>query len=269
MIYYTCNHYIFKLESIKQFLMEWQMDNLVYTCVFYDSDFILLLDILLQSISRNCKTICTFDVLIFTEPSFKTKVEKLIECLNFKVHICILECNSIVEAKSTRLKIFDWPFIYKYKHILYLDTDIVIGGNISDIFNHRLDDLLYAQKEGPIESQYLGGKLFDFNIIDKNTQGFNSGVLLFPNSMTIKFLFMDIYKHIVDYNKQYPLIGYVDQQFINYHTIPKKLHNMDLLSKYCTNSPSLQVRMFNHFAGSHGNIINKYKYMKEYFKKML
>jgi lipopolysaccharide biosynthesis glycosyltransferase len=247
--------------------MGMDMDNLVYTCVFYDVDYTLLLDILLQSISSRCQTKCNFDVLVFTQPSFKTKIEKIIECLNFKVYICILDCDSIVEAKSTRLKIFDWPLIHKYKNILYLDTDIVIGENISDIFNYRLDDLLYAQREGPIESQYLGGKLFDFNQIDKNTQGFNSGVLLFPNSLTIKFLFMDIYKHIVDYNKQYPLIGHVDQQFINYHTIPKKLHNMDLLSKYCTNSPSFPVKMFNHFAGSHGNTMNKYKCMKEYFFK--
>lgn len=244
------------------------MDNLVYTCVFYDPDFILLLDILLHSISNTCKANCNFDVLVFTQPSFQTKIKQITESINFRVHLCILNCDDIVEAKSARLKIFDWPLIKNYKTILYLDTDIVVGKQLNDIFNHRLDTLLYAQEEGPIESQYLGGKLFDFTVIDKTTRGFNSGVLLFPNSINIKFLFMDIYKHIIDYNKKHPLIGHVDQQFINYHTIPKGLHNIDLMSNYCTNSPSLQVKMFNHFAGSHGNTMNKYKCMKEYFTNL-
>lgn len=245
------------------------MKNLVYMCVFRDKDFLRLLQVLLKSIQDTTKERRNFDVLVLTHPSFTEYIKDILKKLSIPINVVYLEYTSVVEAKAARLHIFDVPNINQYKTMLYLDTDIVVGGNLSDIFDHKLDDKLYVVEDGCIDSQFLGGRLFDFTRINPNTRGFNSGVLLFNNCDSIHKLFKTVNQHIHDYHAKYELIGHVDQQFLNYHAIPLGLYNVNLMGKYCTNSPSKDMKYINHFAGSHGSTLNKYNYVTQYLKDKL
>jgi len=246
------------------------MENLVYTCVFANQEYILLLKLLLQSLKPFKNK--TYDVLVLTHPSFESEILSIAKKENVNIFVHTLNFTSSVEAKAARLDIFDLPFMYRYKKILYLDTDILINGDLNDIFSIKLDDKLYVVKEGYIECQYWGGKLFDFENnpnIDRKTPGFSSGIMLFNKCDTIKCLFKTIHDHLFKYHKQNNLIGYVDQQFINYHTILQNLHNTELLSPICTNSPGHVLNFYIlHFAGSHGTVLNKYNVMQDYLKRI-
>lgn len=240
------------------------MENLVYMCIFSNREYIMLLRLLLESLKRFEST-KTYDILVLTHRTFENDILEISKQLDISVLTYCLEYTSIVQAKSARLEIFDLPFTNRYKKFLYLDTDILVTNDLSDIFKHYLKDKLYVVKEGLIESQYWGGKLFDFENINPKTPGFSSGIMLFNNCYTIKKLFNVIHEHIFEYHKKHNLIGYVDQQFINYHFILQSLHDTQLLSPLCTNSPGTICNYYIcHFAGSHGSVINKYNYMKSY-----
>jgi lipopolysaccharide biosynthesis glycosyltransferase len=123
--------------------------------------------------------------------------------------------------------------IEEYSKILYLDTDIIIKQDITPVLELDIDDKLYAIQSGTINSPSFGVYFFDFNTIDKNTTGINSGTLLFKNSDTMKTLFLNIREHIKEYTDAgRPVLYCMDQPFINYGAIKNNLHNNELLNPH-------------------------------------
>jgi lipopolysaccharide biosynthesis glycosyltransferase len=228
--------------------------NLVYICVFCNKKFVNLVDLFLESVDTFGNIDSNTDIVIFTHPDFVNSINNVISKYNLPVKIYEMNLNTIVEAKYSRLLIFDTPFINKYQKILYLDTDILVINGLAKIFNNDLDEKLYVVRECDIGSSYFGGNLFDFTKIDPKTPAFNSGVLLFKNCQVIKGLFKTILDDIIDYyviGKR--IAGCIDQPFFNYHTITNSLNEMNLLRGLSTNSPQSYTDNPNlvvcHFAG--------------------
>ena len=56
--------------------------------------------------------------------------------------IWTIDLTTKLEACCARLQIFNYPKIYKYSKLLYLDTDILVTNNISKIVEFPLENKL-------------------------------------------------------------------------------------------------------------------------------
>ena len=142
--------------------------NLLYLCVFLNKDQLELLKLFLFSMIIYSK-MESFDIFIITSNDFINDINKISLDFNIELKTLILECNNLSDAKLSRFKIFNYPDIQKYEKILYLDTDILIQGNLEIIFNLEIEDEVYG-------------------IIEESLQT-NSGILLFKNSEATRNLF--------------------------------------------------------------------------------
>uniref|UniRef100_A0A6C0K9N4 Glycosyltransferase 2-like domain-containing protein n=1 Tax=viral metagenome TaxID=1070528 RepID=A0A6C0K9N4_9ZZZZ len=204
--------------------------RLVYFCVFFKEDYIQLLKLLLTSLIYFSKT-DGIDFLVFTSEDFKSKIEILGHQIGLSIQFHFMECNSTHEASSSKLRIFDYPSIDSYETILYLDTDIIIQGDITQILNNRLDDLVYAIPEGRIGHEFWGGTLFNLDTVDPNTEGMNAGVILFKNSETTCKIFKAALDHIETTKRDGKVVPLcLEQPFLNFHAYSKC--NKTLLQKY-------------------------------------
>ena len=137
------------------------------------------------------------------------------------------------EALCGRYTLFDYADIGLYERILYLDTDIVVQGDLAPLFTLEIEDKIHALPEGTIEHAYHGGHLFDLSTVDKDTPGMNSGILLFKNTETVRTIFTEINVHIQRLHDSGEPIGIiVDQAFLNFHTVSAKKNETTLLTKY-------------------------------------
>lgn len=242
--------------------------NLVYICIFNNLQYIKLLELLLISGiifgDVNDKEI---NFLIITTDNFVTEINKVFNKFNLNVNIQTITITNIYMALSARFNIFEYEKINNYNKILYIDTDILITGNLKTIFNLFLENKIYALSEGKIGDDHHGKEFFDFSKIDKNTSGFTSGILLFNNCLDIKNLFNNISENIksnVEKNGIKP--SAFDQAFLNYHAIKDNKYNNTLLNNYTVNNPD----KFNykyvlcHFPGGVGNFSNKFDKMSHY-----
>ena len=156
--------------------------DLIYCCVFYNKDYVRLLELLLKSLKIFSPQNFTFDFLVITQKNFEPMVQDLGRKLGIVLKTFSLEFSTIFQAACARLFIFDYPEISRYQKLLYLDTDIIIKAPLNPIFELPIDDLLYGIESGTIESLNFGAQFFNFGEVNKTLTGLNSGTLLFLNS---------------------------------------------------------------------------------------
>lgn len=245
--------------------------NLIYCCVFYNKDYLKLLDLLLKSIITY-SSIDSFDFLVITQNDFKPYINDLSIKLNIVIKTYILDISTFFQAACARLSIFNYSNITDYEKILYIDTDILITSDLKPVFDLTIQEKLYALESGEINSHNFGGQFFDFNTINSNTSGINSGTLLFLNSQSIKDLFSRILLHIDEYTKEGTKPPYcMDQPFINYHAIKDSLYDNKTLLPYISlfegHHPevSYKEKTICHFSYPIGNFGDKYRRMSEFF----
>ena len=245
--------------------------NLIYVCVFYQDSYIHLLSMLLHSLyARSNIDSSNTEFLICTSAAFRPILEDMLTNYPLSVNYYIFNANTLFEAGCSRLLIFQYPHIQKYDNILYLDTDILINSDISQLFElPLLPDKLYALEEGTIDSDLWGGQFFDFSKYDRNTPAFTSGILLFRNSLGIRQLFESIITHIYIYIYQQgnniPVC--LDQPFIIYNAISQNKYDNQVLKSYVENNPSNVTPsiVVYHFPGGPGNYSSKVEKMKSFF----
>ena len=249
------------------------MKKCIFLCVFKDSNYINMLYILLQSLYTYGKISYDTDILVYTSTEYMNIIKKShLYCENIK-----FENNDsyddIYKACKSRLDLFNFPCIYKYDKILYLDIDIIIKGDINKIFNIIQEDKLYVLEEGTIdceENQYWGtslfkeeGKLSNYN--DKSA--FSSCIIGFNNCNTIKNLFTVIEK---DMRERSDICGFYDQPFFVYNAFKHNLYNNKILKSYAVNSDTFiySDKILHHFPVCPGSYYWKIKYMMDFFTKI-
>jgi len=250
--------------------------NLIYFCVFNNSEYIKLLNLCLNSIVSNSKlNEETTDIAIFTSSEFEPLILKELSKIPKKMNYLIStfnEINNIFDTTCYKLLIFNYINIYKYKKILYLDTDILINSDINILFDlDILDDKIYTLEENTIDGLWYGSQFFDFSKYDKNISAFTTGIMYFRNSSTIKQLFKDILNHIFYcLENDYKFIKYLDQPFVVYNSIVQNKYNNQLLKKYAENNPQeiKKEKIIYHFPGFPGDFISKYYKMKFFLDKI-
>ena len=248
--------------------------NLIYACVFHQESYIKLLKLLIQSINDKSNISQDTHILVLTSNKFLPLIKECLSKFDLKIDYYILNLHTLFEAGCARLHIFNYDKIDLYENILYLDTDILIHGDINNIFNLDIsDDKLYAIEEGFIGSDLWGGpSFFSFPPYDWNLSAFSSGVLYFKNSISMKELFANINSNINTYiylnNNRVPAC--LDQPFIVYGAISENKYDNQLLKPYSSLNPidiSDDIVIY-HFAGGPGYFSTKYKRMVSFWSKV-
>jgi hypothetical protein len=216
-----------------------QNKNCIFLTLFMNKEYIKLLELFLHSLYLygNVNK-STTDILIYTSSEFKDIIKNIFWYKYFNIKIVINDLkNTKVDACKARFDIFKILNIneYNYNNILYLDTDIIINGDINKIFDICQDDKLYAVFENhftidhPLYGNNWGFRLFSkeelLNIKDKRS--INSGSFLFKNAPNVRKIF-----NLILEDKRNSDDSIYDQEFINYHFIINKLVDKDILTKY-------------------------------------
>jgi lipopolysaccharide biosynthesis glycosyltransferase len=181
--------------------------------------------------------------------------------------------NTVEKACKARLDLFDLLAStnkkYNYEKILYLDTDIIVKGDLQNIFDLCLKDQLYVLEEGSIDSDsdFWGKTLFvsagDLELYtnkDTNANAFSSGILLFNNCEKIKELFSCINLDII----KRPFTFYChDQPYIVYNAFKYGLYDNQVLKEFVVNNDHdiRSSKIIHHFPGDPGMHHNKLKHM--------
>jgi tetratricopeptide (TPR) repeat protein len=206
--------------------------NLVYLGVFGNKAYLELLKVLLLTVNLFSSN-RTLDFLIITSADFLPDIQELSRLVEIPLKTLILDPSILAGAAFARLNVFDFPEITLYEKILYLDTDIIIQGDLAKVFEFDIEDKLYAMSEGTIEHDIHGGHWFDFEKIDRHTVGINSGILLFKPTDTMRAIFASINEHIAEIKASgKPMPSCEDQAFINYHFIKEDKYDNKVIEKY-------------------------------------
>jgi lipopolysaccharide biosynthesis glycosyltransferase len=243
-------------------------------CVFNKESYINLLKLLITSISvKSNINKKTTDILIITSPSFKLLIEKELFDFHLPINYYLLELHTLFEAGCARLNIFNYDNINQYDNILYLDTDVLVNGDLNIIFDTDISsNKIYALEEGTIGHEFWGASFFNFSKINIDTPAFTSGILYFKRSHSIMELFEDIKHHITDFiyinNNNIPCC--LDQPFIVYNSIMQNKYDNTMMKKYVENNPSdvNKDKIIYHFPGCPGFYENKYDKMTSFWIKM-
>lgn len=241
--------------------------TLIYSCVFFNEKYVELLRLLLKSYVLFGNPRKDIDYLVICNPDYKENVDKAFREIEIEGKIWDLDLKTLFEAGYSRLFIFDYPNINEYDKILYLDCDILVSNNISNLIDFELENKIYALKEGNTNHPYWGGQFFPdgHNVVE----AYSSGILLFNNNVIIKQLFKTILDHINRHKEQeLPIPDCLDQPFIVYHSITQQLYNNEKLIEFCLNNPDhvgCQGETILHFPGGPGFYNNKIMRMTWFF----
>jgi len=253
--------------------------NLIYVCVFHKESYVNLLELLMNSISVKSNIQKNTDILIVTSSEFQPIVASKMSAFDLPIHYYILNLHTLFEAGCARLNIFQYEHVNKYDRILYLDTDILINGDLTILFNRDISsDMIYALEEGTLHCKkygtHWGSQFFDLTKVDPQQTAFTSGILLFRRSATIQALFATIQSHIAEYvrgNNPIPLC--LDQPFIVFHAISQNKYDNQLLKAYAENNPYgvHPNKLIYHFPGGKGpgDYTSKHQKMTLFWKKMI
>jgi hypothetical protein len=109
--------------------------NLVYISIFYNTDYILLFELLLGSIHRFGGLDTHTDLLVLTHPSLEREIQNYLAVKNMYAFFYFLDFTTLFHSAIARLFLFEWEHISNYITILYLDTDILINGAAPTLAN--------------------------------------------------------------------------------------------------------------------------------------
>ena len=259
------------------------MKTLIYSCIFFNQDYINLFNLLLKSLKLFGNPAKTIDYLVICHPNFRKKITEIFNTLDINGKIWCIELKTKFDARCSRLKIFDYAQIHLYSKILYLDCDILITNSLNKLFDFDLENKLYAVFK-PCERFYHSHLFndYEFKFLNRSNT-FSSGILLFNNNEILKKLFLDIIYHINEtlyiYNydilfKQKKEVDFSvfpgDQLFIVNQTLKKNMYNnKKLISKVINNPTYFKGQIISHFPGTPGNYKNKICKMNNFINSIM
>ncbi len=244
--------------------------NLIFVCVFHQDEYLSLFFLLLDSIQLFGNIQNDIDILVYTNPRFKKKIEES-HFYQPYIHFHIsTDKNTIEKSARARLDLFEIPMVQNYEKILYLDTDIIIRHSLQPIFNIITDistPLLYVLEEGTIDNpkNFWGYHVFGKEINNyQDKSAFTTGILLFPNHSSIQQLFQDVKKHLqINTHK-----GFYDQGHLVYHAFKNQIYNNKILNNFAINRNNdiHSKKTILHFCGGVGNYKHKVDAMRAYLR---
>ncbi len=244
------------------------MKNLIYSCIFSNEENLTIIYLLLKSFILFGNASSQVDYLLICQTKFKDKIECMFENLDLNGLIWCLDLNIVFEEEFSKLKIFEYENINLYDKILYLDCYTLITNSINNIFDLQLENKLYVLKEGNSKYENYGSNLFNNNT---NLEAFSPDILLFNNDKNIKQLFNDILFDINSQsNNQSKIFKYLNQSYIVYHSIQKKLYNNTILTNLIISNPNkFQGQIVSRFIEDSEKLDNRMIKMKEFINNIM
>jgi len=242
--------------------------NCIFVCIFAQEKYLDLFYLLLESILLFGKIEDTH-LLVYTTTAFMQKILRsplFKDFIRFEINDSY---HTIDAACRSRLDLFDLS-IQTYDKILYLDTDILIKGDLNKVFELCKEDVLYVLEEGSIDSDtdFWGKTLFgdEIHLYSEKT-AFTSGILLFKQCEKIENLFHTIKKDIR--TRTYSTYFY-DQPYIVYHAFNSGLYNNKLLSSMAVNNDENldSPIVIHHFPGTPGLYTHKLHTMTSFLNRL-
>ena len=247
--------------------------NCIFICVFNNEKYITMFYLLFKSLMLYGNLTYNTEILVYTSTDFMNKIKQN-PLFNDKIKFELNDTyNNIDKACKSRLDLFDLPSIESYAQILYLDTDIVVKGDINQVFEVVQEDILYVLQEGNLTkdglNNYFGRCLFSTEEIKnlKDTTAFTSGILLFNNCKVIQELFENINKDIRKRPKEFLTF---DQPYIVYNAFKYNLYNNKILKSLAVNNDANihSDKIIHHFPGCPGIAQNKLIKMTTFLETM-
>ncbi len=252
----------------------------IFICIFNHQKYINMFYLLLESIFLYGNLNDNTEILVYTNNDFMNIIKKNQLYDDKKIKFEINDTyNDVDKACKSRLDLFKLNSIKNYNKILYLDTDILIKGDINKVFDICKEDILYVLEEGTInsfinknndiEEDYWGNSLFtkvEINsYVDKTA--FSSGILLFNNCERINFLFDKINQDII--NRPYNF-GCHDQPYFIYNSFKYNLFDNKKLKSVAVNKdPNIYSdKIIHHFPGGCGIYAHKIQEMTVFLNNM-
>jgi hypothetical protein len=226
--------------------------NCIFICVFNQEKYVEMVYLLLESIFIYGNLDNNTHILIYTCTDFMNMIKKS-HLFSKKIFFEINDTyTDIDKACKARLDLFNLKYINNYDKVLYLDTDILIKGDVNTVFDVCREDILYVLEEGRIDDDhdYHGKSLFGheiYNYHDKSS--FTSGILLFNNCEKMKFLFNKINEDISNRHHFFH-----DQPYIIYNAFKYSLFNNKVLNYLVVNNDNNihSNKIIHHFPGGPG-----------------
>ncbi|MBZ7978230.1 DUF4422 domain-containing protein [Campylobacter sp. RM12654] len=207
------------------------IDGAIPICFMLDENYLPQLSVVISSIKHNNLNNDKYDFLIFHDNIKNESINKFkqyykdldIRFFNFNSLINIKQYNFETHMHmtiSTFFRLFLHILLPKYKKILYLDVDIVVDCDISELYSIQVDSKpLAAVKD--IEMQrmyradwyvidYMNNKL-KFVEVDKY---FSAGVILF-NLESIRLDYNNMVEQAVSIQKKMQHLFMMDQDILN------------------------------------------------------
>lgn len=134
----------------------------------------------------------------------KYNVELIDICIDDTIFEKLVTNHHFTKANYYRLLI---PEFIDEEKVLYMDADIVVNGNISELYNLDIEDYYIAAVENPGFDRHKELKM------DKNSKYFNSGIILINNK---KWKDSKLSKNVIDFvSENQESIKFVDQCGLN------------------------------------------------------
>lgn len=190
-------------------------DFLIYLTVGYHPYFSRLTEFCIRTIREN-NDMNRIDICVMCDEPYRKHVEDIQDVTFFET-----APNPKPDIASMRkLEVFDIPNIMNYKKVLFLDSDIVVCGDlISTVFSNPLEDgILYTLEETfkePHRSAFFSNFTYtEQDILRLNAdgkRGFNCGQFVFAPTETMKQHFHNIRDMVRTHKGSY----YYEQSFMN------------------------------------------------------
>ena len=81
--------------------------------------------------------------MIFTSKEFEDEIQNFAKSISISITCKIFEVTSVHESSCARLYLFEYEHIDKYTKAMYIDTDIIIQGDLKKIFDSDTKDKFY------------------------------------------------------------------------------------------------------------------------------
>lgn len=254
--------------------------NLIYYTVSNNIKYVDLLKLSIRSIVANTPR-RNFDFLIITTANFIETIleDDIVAGVNPQFHV-IEEPEDGVRASMTKLDIFDYPTLYNYRNVLFLDVDILAVGDIKMLFPTQLSSdklLTVSNPTVPITSHnsiYHGLDVLDVDRVDAmiaaRQMPFNAGQFMFKNSERMKKHFDNVrwFSHV------WPGKFFFEQAFMNRYfcgyslTDHTELMNRFIITSSASGSPAHRLHQadtkFIHFTAPPLNAETKLTFIEDY-----
>jgi lipopolysaccharide biosynthesis glycosyltransferase len=247
------------------------MTNCVFITLFHNPKYIHLFNLLIDTIYKYGNLSDDIDVVVYTSTDFANKIRvspQFSDKLYFEIND---NYDNIDQACKARLDLFSLPLIEKYEKILYLDTDILVKGDLHHVFKLAKKEVIYAIKDGFVNcgNDFWGCSLFGDELYHHNGKmAFSSGVMLFLNCKKIRDLFDSIKKDII---KRPCYFQTYDQPYIVYNAFHYDLYDNTTICDVAGNNifDVNSNHIIHHFPGSPGSSEPKLVLMEKFMAELL